>query len=345
MLCFMLLQAGCIEKKPKKFTSEFAGPFDTYMIITGYALNEEKFNDTAEKISSKMQRLNNILDVYNDYSDLNNIKTVNDNAGLAPVKVPHELVDMLTYGKLAYEITNGSVNIALGPVTRLWRDFRDKALLDPMSAKLPTKEELEKAGKLCDINYVIINAKNDTVYLAKKGMSLDIEAIAKGYAAKQAKEYAVRYGLSAAVIDIGGNIVTFGRPDKNNEKFRIGIANSDITSEPVYDIVNVRDCSIVTNGGNKQFYEVNGVRYNFLIDPVTLMPASGYSSVTVVSNDPAISDILSAALFILSPEKGDEIADRYGAAVIRIFPDFSVLVNENYTLVSDKFAKTPETGQ
>ena len=68
------------------------------------------------------------FDIYDNYDGVNNVKTINDNAGIAPVEVDKELIDLLELSREEYELTSGKVNVAMGSVLSIWHTYRRRAL-------------------------------------------------------------------------------------------------------------------------------------------------------------------------------------------------------------------------
>ena len=88
-----------------------------------------------------------LYDIYNDYDGITNIKTINDNAGLAPVTVDDKILGMLELAQTMYDTTDGKLNIAMGSVLNIWHNYRESALADTDDSnnQLPTQDELDAA--------------------------------------------------------------------------------------------------------------------------------------------------------------------------------------------------------
>ena len=128
----------------KRFEAEFLLLFNTVTKIVGYSDSEESFTEDVEFIYDNMKLYHELFDIYNDY-EFNNIKTINDKAGVEPVKVDKKIIDLLLFAREVYEVTNGKINIAMGPVLRIWHDYREAGVNEPENASLPPMEELLEA--------------------------------------------------------------------------------------------------------------------------------------------------------------------------------------------------------
>jgi thiamine biosynthesis lipoprotein len=98
--------------------------------------------------------------------------------------------------------------------------------------------------------------------------------------------------------------------------------------------VYARDAAVVTSGDYQRFYTVGGKRYNHIIDPETLMPASRFAAVTVIAEEPATADMLSTCLFILPEEQGRAILQKIGGEALWFGRDDSMTLTEGFTIHS-----------
>ena len=217
VLCLSLL-AGCASKKKEltRYSTVFYDVFDTVTQVIAYCESEEEFNTQMDALHADLITYNQLYDIYNDYPGVTNVKTINDNAGSAPVEVDDRILSMLELADQMYQTTNGKLNIAMGSVLNIWHNYREAAEAAETDAdnKLPTMEELEAAAQHCDINNVIIDADAKTVYLADPEMLLDVGSVGKGYAVEMVCQAAEARGLTSALVSVGGNLRAIGvKPD------------------------------------------------------------------------------------------------------------------------------------
>ena len=191
VLCLSLL-AGCASKKKEltRYSTVFYDVFDTVTQVIAYCESEEEFNTQMDALHADLTAYNQLYDIYNDYDGVVNVKTINDNAGTAPVQVDDKILGMLELAQTMYDTTGGKLNIALGSVLNIWHNYREAALADDNDSnnQLPTQEELDAAAQHCDIANLIIDEDAKTVYLADPAMSLDVGSVGKGYAVEQAAQ-------------------------------------------------------------------------------------------------------------------------------------------------------------
>ncbi len=313
-----------------KYETSFYDVFDTYSTITLYWDNDKEAQSIMDEVHEELIRLNELYDIYNNYDGVNNLKTINDNAGIAPVKVDEDTMALLNFATQAYYDTKGAVNPMMGSVLSIWHDHRTDALENPENASLPNMEELKKAKEHTSIDLLILNKEDSTAYITDSSASLDVGAMAKGFAADRAVELLKEKGVESAMLNLGGNICTIGTRDWG-KSWTIGITDPQNTYQSKADISAV-NMSVVTSGSYQRYYEVKGVKYNHIIDPDTLMPATRYASVTVAAESSATADMLSTALFILPEDEGNNLAESYGASVCRIYDDGRVEADGDFNV-------------
>lgn len=331
-----LMIPGCAGQQNSaygKYSYEFIGAFDTAIQFLGYSTSQEEFENMARMGQNRFMELHQLYDIYNDYEGINNIKTINDNAGIKPVEVQQEIIDLILFSKEWYTKTNGACNIALGPMLYIWHTYREAASANPDSAQIPSLPELQQAMVYTDMNKVIVDTDKKTVYLEDKNMRLDVGAVAKGYASEMVARELEAKGVNSLIISSGGNVRTIGQPlDGVRTKWGIGIQDPsgnplDPQDEPL-DIVFLANASVVTSGDYQRYYIVDGKRYHHLIDPKTLMPANYYRAVTVITEDSGVADFMSTTLFLTPYEEGRALAERLGVEAVWVLPDGTIQTTE-----------------
>lgn len=311
VLLACLLLTGCsgqTEQGPRQYTATFLTVFDTVTAVTGRADSQEAFSQKAQAIHDGLLRYHQLFDIYNAYEGLNNLKTVNDNAGIAPVAVDPEIIALLLDCRSYYEATGGAVNPAMGSVLLLWHEARNDGINDPANAYLPDMDELRAAAEHMDMDAVIIDEEASTVYISDPNVSLDVGAIAKGWSVQRVAETAP----AGLLISVGGNVCATGPKDDDGTPWVVGIQDPD-GGENYLHTLTVTEGSVVTSGDYQRAYVVDAEMYHHIIDPSTLYPSTLWRSVTIVCDDSGLGDALSTALFVLPRQAGQQLLDTLGA--------------------------------
>lgn len=339
-VCCAVSLASCtpsvpeIEEPKTKARSNYEF-FDTVSVIMSYKGDtEEEFLANATAVFDLLGEYHRLFDIYYEYSGVNNVKTINENAGIAPVEVDSRLIDFLLWAKEIYTLTEGKTNIAMGSVLKLWHDAREAGTDNPEAAYIPDCAALAEAALHADINKLVIDKENSTVFLADPNMSLDVGAVGKGYATERAAELLISRGVSSYVLNFGGNIRAIGEK-VTGDGWLTGITNPDKSSSESFACkVKIKNTSLVTSGDYERYYTVDGVKYHHIIDPVTNMPSSYFSSVSVFTLDSGLADALSTSLFSMSYEDGLRIVGAIeGVEVIWITKDGEIKKTDGITLL------------
>ena len=332
LLALCVLLTGCApspQESQTQYTATFLTLFDTVTTIIGREETEAAFKEKTRAIHDDLLRYHELFDIYNDYDGVNNIKTINDNAGIAPVKVDKAIIDLLTDCKQYYELSGGKVNVMMGSVLSLWHDARNNGLNDPANAKLPDREALEEAAKHTSFDTLVIDETASTVYLTDPAASLDVGAVAKGWATQRAADNAE----SGMLISVGGNVCATGPKKADGTPWVIGIQNPDKADENIHTLF-VPFGSVVTSGDYQRAYTVDGKAYHHIIDPETLMPAAYWRSVSIVCgdsfSDSGLADALSTALFLMDRESGEALVKECGADAYWIAADGTEYMTDGF---------------
>lgn len=316
MLCFTSL-FSCAkrqeDKEPSPQSKSYYEFFDTSSVIFSYCEDTAaEFEKNCKATADLLGEYHQLFDIYYEYAGVNNIKTINENAGKSPVSVDKRLIDFLLYTKEIYTLTGGKVNVAMGSVIKLWHDARENAIDFPDDAAVPEEAALIEAAKHTDINSIIINEAEGTVFITDPATSIDVGAIGKGYATEKAAELLISRGVTSYVLNIGGNIRAIGEKP-SGKGWVTGITNPDKSSEESFVCkVDIKNTSLVTSGNYERYYVVDGVSYHHIIDPNTNMPARYFSSVSIFTENSGLADALSTALFCMSYEEGLALINTVG---------------------------------
>jgi thiamine biosynthesis lipoprotein len=334
MLAYGRVIAGTKEK-PRKFSAEFFGTFDTVVTFTAFTKDEDDFERYAGIVRGEMDRLHGLFDIYNDYEGLNNVKTINDLAGVSPVDVDPSILELIEFGIDAYDKTNGAVDIALGPVLSVWHEYRERALAGGGGAAAPSISELRAASSHISVRDIVIDRERSTVMLKYKDMRLDVGAIAKGYAVQRAVDRVRESGLESGIINAGGNVAVIWKPMDGRDAWSIGVRMPEEgETAKIADVIYLSDGAAVTSGNDQRYFVAEGRRYHHIIDPKTLFPAESVKAVTVIHPDSAIADMLSTAAFILPTDEARALIGRYGAEALWLMMNGSRMATPGYVRAS-----------
>lgn len=298
MTAAVIFSSGC--SLESKYDCEFFA-MDTVMTINAYGSKSESAVKAAQ---NEINRLDKLLSVQKENSE---IFKLNQSKKMT---VSEDTLTLITRSKEIYTLTDGAFDISCEPLIREWGFYSG------LENKVPSKKAIETA--LEGVGAEHIKFENSTVTLDKNS-SLDLGGIAKGYASHKAAEILKEYGVTSALMSLGGNVRAIGsKPD--GESWSVAVTDPDDNSKSI-GTLKISDKAVVTSGGYQRYFEENGQTYHHIIDTKTGYPAdSGLKSVTIVSDDDALADALSTALFVMGLEKSrkfySENSSLFGAVFI-----------------------------
>lgn len=264
--------------------------------IIAYASSE---GQAERACKAAFDRIACIEDVMSDYRPTSELTRLCGQAGGSPVVVSPELFYVLTKSQDLARRSNGAFDVTVGPLVKLWREARK-------SGTLPGKDEIEAARKLVGWGKVTLDGKRRTVRLAVPGMKLDLGGIAKGYACDEAIKALKQYGITSAMVEMGGDIVVSGPPPECTG-WSVDIPNAD-SNHRRQVLSNV---AVSSSGDVSQYVEIGGKRYSHIVDPRTGLGLTDRIAVTVIAPNGITSDGLSTAISVLGAAKGGALAKTY----------------------------------
>lgn len=288
-LIFSLL-SGCSRQHEPVSKSGFA--LNTFISITIYDENAD-----AQKILDECFAL---CDQYeNEFSrtiSSSELSKLNSANGV-PVSVSDDMFSILEKGLYYGKLSDGLFDITIAPISTQW-DFTAK---NPV---VPDADAITAALPLVSYQNLSLDTSAQTACLTNPDSAIDLGGIAKGFIADRLKEYLISEGVTSAIIDLGGNILTVGhKPDKSS--FTIGIKEPFSETGAISCGVSVTDKSVVTSGTYQRYFSVDDVFYHHILNPKTGYPAdTDLNSVSIISDSSVDGDALSTTCMLLGLEKG-----------------------------------------
>ncbi len=262
----------------------------TVITQTVYGNNAQPAADAASK------RLTQIDNEMSMFSESSYIHAINQNAGVEYVEVPKELYDLLKQAVELSASSDGAFRITIGPLTKAWGVTTDTPRVVPESER---KELLQ----LVNDEDLLFDEENCAVMLRYEGQSLDLGAIAKGWACSQAQAVYEEFGVHSAVLSIGGNVYIYGTK-QDGTQFKVAFRDPTREESAYMATLFMEDETLAVSGGYNRYFEVDGTHYDHIIDPQTGAPVvSDITSVGVVHEDGAYADFMSTTLYVWGIEK------------------------------------------
>jgi len=267
--------------------------------LTAWTSDESGAQAAFDEIFAEFTRLERLMSTWIPDSE---VQRINESAGVTAVPVSAEVREVLTIARQISEWTDGTFDVTFGALSGLWRFDHDRDNV------LPDMREVRRRLPLIDYRGIQIDDAAGTALLARKGMSIHLGGIGKGYAIDRGVAILRRHGLRDFMIQSGGDLYVGGL--KDGRPWRLGIQDPRGAANHRLAELDLSDGTFSTSGDYERFFLKDGRRYHHILDPATGEPARGTRSVTIVATRASIADGLSTGVFILGPEAGMALIER-----------------------------------
>jgi thiamine biosynthesis lipoprotein len=261
--------------------------------ISVVADEEEWANAMIDAAVAEIQRIEKLLTTFGDDSETN---WVNANAGLQPVHVSRETIELVQRSIRISKLTQGAFDITYGSIDKkLWN-------FDKTMTALPDAATAKQMVRLINYRNVVIDEEAGTVFLKEPGMRIGFGGIGKGYAAEKTKQLLQQLGVENGIVNASGDLTAWGvQPD--GKPWTIGIAHPDVAELP-FSYLNISNMAIATSGNYEKFVMIGGKKYSHTINPRTGLPVTGIKSVTIICPNAEMADAMATPVSIMGIEAG-----------------------------------------
>lgn len=281
----------------KKYISKFS--------MMGTIISLTLFEKDEAAVNSVFDYLTNMDKMFSANRSDSELSKINQNAGIKPVRVSSEcfglVTDAIRYTKQFPE----SFNVLIGPLVKLWKiGFGGKSV--------PTSEQINDCLNLVELNKVVLDSGEQSIFLQDKGMQLDLGAIAKGYFADQIIHQLKQRGINSGIINLGGNVqVLGGNPTSDDKKWNIGIRDPNFEDGRSMAVVHTSPQTFVTSGIRERHFKINGKIYHHILSPQTGYPVKNdIVQVSIVTDNSELAEVYSTVCFFRGIEKGKQLIEK-----------------------------------
>ncbi len=260
--------------------------------LTVVAATEAEGNAYIDTAIAEITRIEKLI---SDWDPSSQTSEINRNAGIRPVKVNKELIDLIQRSIAISKLTDGAFDISYASMDKIWK-------FDGSMTTMPSPEEIQASVEKVGYEKIILDLDSQTVFLSEVGMKIGFGAIGKGYAADKAKQLLMEKGVIAGIINASGDMNTWGKQPDGTD-WMVAITNP-MNKDNAFGILPLKQGAVVTSGDYEKFVEFEGVRYGHIINPKTGYPTVGIISVTIFAASAELADALATAVFVLGTEVG-----------------------------------------
>lgn len=261
----------------------------TTYTIAAYGDDPQNLEAILDAAFEEVRRVDELLSNYKPSSELSQL---NQLAAKGPQLVSPELFDLLSLCLRYSRESEGTFDITVGPLMKVWGFYRGQG-------KLPTKREIRESLDKVGYENIVLDPDRRTVAFRKPGVELDPGGVGKGYAVDRLARKIRGYNVKAALISAStSSIYAIGAPPGEPRGWKVSLRDPR-NPERAVETVYLKDQSMSTSGSYEKFFRVDGVVYSHIMDPRTGMPARGTLSVSILSPSTLDSEIWAKPYFIL----------------------------------------------
>jgi thiamine biosynthesis lipoprotein len=254
-------------------------------------------------IEAALKKIRHLESLFNRYDPNSQLSLINRQADKEPVKIDKELFDVLQQSIYYSKLTDGAFDITVGPLVDLWKKCAE-------ANSMPTDEQLAEVKKRIGYDKLLLDANQFTIRFAAEAVSLDLGAIAKGFAADRAIEEMKKCGAVGGLVDLGGQIGCFGLTEKK-DKWVVGIQNpSKLEDNQTIIKLALSDLAAATSGDYRRYYKIGNKQFSHIFNPATEKSTDALLSVTIITPSGTAADALATAVSVLGTERGIELIEK-----------------------------------
>lgn len=226
--------------------------------------------------------------------------------------IPSEFLQVLRAALRIAEVSGGAFDPTLGGLVGLW-GFGAQAQPRGGADELQQRRLAASAGW----HRLELDLAGSRI-LQTGGLLLDLSAIAKGYAVDAVADTLRADGISAALVEVGGELFGYGRkPD--GSPWRVLMESTpaeELAAQLEPRVVELDGKAVATSGDRWHAYEHQGERISHTLDPRTAKPVTHSSvGVTVLADTAMEADAWATAMTVLGATQGLALAERLQLAV------------------------------
>jgi len=273
----------------KRILKLMGNRFEISVVSDDVLWAEERINEAVAEI----QRIEKLFTTFDGSSQTN---LINLNAGIQPVKVNKEVYELIARSLKISDLTQGAFDITYGSLDKRFWNF------DINMTSLPDSATAKKTVRLINYKNVILDPKQQTVFLKEKGMRIGFGGIGKGYAADRAKHVLQQQGAKSGIVNAAGDLITWGM-QPTGLPWTIGIADPNSKHHP-FSYLNVSNMAVATSGNYEKYAIIDRKKYSHTIDPKTGFPVSGIKSVTIICPSAELADAMATPVMVMGKQVG-----------------------------------------
>jgi FAD:protein FMN transferase len=274
--------------RPRRRLVRRAVPVMGTVAELGVVHRDERYAQGA--IDAAIAALRRVEGVMTRFRDDSEVGRANLAAARGPVPVGPETAEVLTAALAWAEASEGAFDPTLGGAVRLWDVGHRSRPPAPAEVRRHAVSGLYRALELGR------RAGEPVVVYHDPAISLDLGGIAKGYGVDQAVAALRDWGVTSALVNVGGDLYALGE-NAAGEPWDVGVRDPR-DPNGLAARFRISDRAVATSGDYQHYFEHGGRRYHHLLDPRTGAPRlTPARTVTVAADRCVMADAAGTAVF------------------------------------------------
>ena len=261
----------------------------TVVEIQVRSFDEDKADDAISKAFAEIKRIDDLFTTYRKGGEVYKINHQTDTI----LTIDEEVYKLMKLSDSLWSLSNGAFDVSLQSLTHVWG-------FDSDNPSVPSMDSIKRAVENSGWENIFLLKENKI--LRRNKVEFNFGAIAKGYAVDKAVEVLKQSGMTAVLVNAGGEIKGIGNG------WLVGVQHPR-NRQTLLVKLNLNGKAVATSGDYEQYFEVDGVRYHHIINPVTGYPAEGLQSATVIAKNDTWADAVSTAVFVLGQVEGMKLVE------------------------------------
>ena len=278
----------CKLAPPDWVKNTISGPALGTSYNISYLAHEEL--DYQKEIDSVFKVVNQSLSTYIPTSDITKV-----NRGDNTLQVDHMFKEVFTLSKQVYQHTKGYFDPTVGALVNAWG-------FGPEPQIIMDSTQVDSVLQYVGFNKVALSNTN-TVLKENPNIYFDFNAIAKGYAIDRLALMLENKGITAYLVEVGGEVVAKGKNEIKNSSWSIGVDDPQLTSGRAIKLILDLDNKAMASSGNYRKFRIDSITGNKYVH--TIDPKTGYTknanvlAATVIAANCATADAYATAFMAM----------------------------------------------
>ena len=296
----IVLFVSCKKNEPAFQIIQGEAQGSTYSIK--YIANEEIVSKA--EIDSILLAFDMSLSTYRDDSKISKINT-----GDSTIVVDNLFIETFNASNKIFEKTNGLFDPTIGVLVNAYG-------FGPSHKRRELSQfQIDSLLTFVGFNKVKLNL-DKTISKQHKETYFDFNAIAQGYSVDVVLDYLKSKGIENGIVEIGGELLGFGKNTIDNKNWIIGIDDPLQSPEERTLIakIKVENLGMATSGNYRKVVtdSITGEKFVHTINPKTGKPQKGnVLSATVLAPTCILADGYATAFMVMDIKQGIEFAKKH----------------------------------